>query len=196
MSNAVYPVLPGRKPGSSKTPSFATTVKRSASGRRSAIGSRFYPVYRFRITYDWLRASNPYQDQQTLLGFFLARRGRLDDFLYEDRDDHVVSTPQTLGVGDGSNKSFQLVRAFNGFVEPVYGVKTVTQVRVNSSTTAAYTVDSYGMLTLTTAPAAGQVVDWTGEFYFRVAFTHDEAELEEFLRTLWRGQVEFESSSP
>jgi uncharacterized protein (TIGR02217 family) len=193
MSNAVFPTLQGEAWPRVKTPKFNTSIQRSDSLRRWAVARALYPVYTYRLVYTVLDQT----DFNTLCAFFKARKGSFDTFLLDDRDDNTVVTPQTIGVGDGSTKKFQLLRSLNGFVEPVGPPNGVPTIRVNSVATGAYTIDDYGLVTLTAAPAAGQVVDWTGQFYWRCAFVKDEAQFEEFVRQLWElKQIEMETIKP
>lgn len=196
MSNAVFPTLAGEAWPRIKTPKYSTSKQTSDSLRTWRVGRALYPIYTYRLVFTWLEGA----DFDALVAFFKARKGSYDSFLLNDRDDNTVSVAQTLGVGDGINKKFQMLRALGGVTEPVGPMNTTTVapvVRVNAVATAAYTVDEYGLITFTTAPPAGQVVDWTGQFYWRCCFTKDEAQFEEFVRTLWElKQLELETIKP
>lgn len=194
MSNVLFPELVGQTWPRIKSPRFKTEVQTSDSMRTWRVGRALYPLYTIKITYSYLSAV----DFVTMTGFFKGRRGRLDSFLFDDRDDRAVVTPQAFGVGDGVTKSFQLVRSLGGFVEPVYGPLNGTpMVRVNAVATSAYTIDNYGLLTFTTAPPTGQALDWTGLYYWRVAFAKDEHQYDEFLRNFWELKtLELETVKP
>jgi uncharacterized protein (TIGR02217 family) len=182
MSNAVFPVLAGLSWGVRKTPAFSTRVQTALSGYETRAALYSYPLYDFSLQYEFLR--EPTNELQQLMGFFLARRGQFDSFLYTDPSDNSV-TNYSLGTGNGTKREFQLLRSYGGFVEPVMNVNTVTQVTVNNVATTAYAMGTDGLLTLTTAPASGQVVRWTGTYYFRCRFKQDEAEFEQFAHQLW-----------
>lgn len=124
MSNAVFPTLPGQAWPRGKVARHSTLVHR-AGPRRFALGRQMYPTYLYRINYGYLRQA----DFETLVGFFNNRRGRLDDFLFDDRDDRSV-TNQVFGVGDGSSTSFQLARTLGGFTEPVRDFNSVPALRI------------------------------------------------------------------
>lgn len=193
MSNAVFPTLQGEAWPRFKTPKFRTIRQESDSLRTWRVGRALYPIYIYRLVFTVLDAT----DFQTLCAFFRARKGSYDSFLLDDRDDNAVATPQSLGVGDGTNKKFQLVRNLGGVVEPVGPPNGTPVIRVNAVATSAYTVDDYGLVTFTTAPPVGHVVDWTGQFYWRCCFTKDEAQFEEFMRQLWElKQLEMETIKP
>lgn len=196
MSNAIFPSLPGLKPEVRRTPIFNTQLSGTDSGREFAISSQLYARYKFHLQYEFLRSLNGFNELQTLVGFFLQRRGRLDDFLFSDEDDRLVTTAQTVGIGNAVNRSFQLVRSIGGAVEPIGAVDGTPAITINGSATVAYTVDANGLVTFTTAPAAAAVLAWTGAFFFRVRFLQDESEFERFLQGLHRGQIEFRSFRP
>lgn len=193
MSNALFPLLPGIRSEREKAPAFETIVHRSSSGRRLAMGKRFFPVWKFKLTVDVLRAGMGYDELQELQGFFLNRRGALDDFLYQDRDVNALTTPQVFGVGDGTTTAFQLVHNIGGFVDRVGAVNGTPVVRIAGTPSSAFTVDDNGLLTFTAAPAAGAQLDWTGSFYYRVAFVRDEMNFRQFLKDLHSTGVEMET---
>lgn len=118
MSDALFPTLPGLKWGVVKTPSYSTANLRAASGRSTRGSFQAYPAWRFTLSYEFLRGGNGYDELQELVGFFNARRGGWDTFLYRDPSDYTV-TDQALGVGDSVTTEFRFVRSLGGFVEPV-----------------------------------------------------------------------------
>ncbi len=188
MSSAIFPAsLPGQKWSVGKKPQFSTLIQRAASGKESRASMWAYPLWTFSLSYEVLPAGSVGTDFNTLLGFFLNRRGAFDSFLFQDPDDHLVEN-QTFGLGDGVTQSYQLVRSFGGFVEPVAAVKEVTEVRADGVLLSAltdYTVDSAGMVTLSAPLAGGKILSWSGSFYYRCRFLQDEAEFEQFLKDLW-----------
>lgn len=196
MTNAVYPTLPGQAWPRVKEPSYKTDVSTSDSGRTWRVGRMLYPIYKYKITYDWL--SQSHRDQ--LEAFFKQHRGRGLPFLFEDRDDLLqndTATPQVFGTGDGTRRTWQLVRSESGIVEPIGRHNVISSVRINSTPTAAYTMDDYGFITFTTAPAASAVLDWQGSFFWRCVFVNDKQPFEEFLRNFWSAKtVEFETWKP
>src|SRR5690349_4226888 len=115
MSNAVFPTLQGEAWPRMKTPKYSTSRQVSDSMRTWRVSRALYPVYVYRLVFSFLDAT----DFETLCAFFKARKGSFDSFLLDDRDDNTVTTPQTLGFGDGTNKKFQLLRTQSGVTEPV-----------------------------------------------------------------------------
>ena len=118
MSDDLFPKLPGLKWGTVKAPIFSTAVLTAASGRSTRGSFQSYPQWKITASYEFLRGGNGYDELQQVVGFFCARLGQWDSFLYRDDDDYQV-TNQALGIGDGVTKEFRFVRSFGGFVEPV-----------------------------------------------------------------------------
>jgi uncharacterized protein (TIGR02217 family) len=131
---------------------------------------------------------------QTLIGFYNARQGQFDDWLYSDPDDSSV-TAQQFGVGDGVTTSFQLVRTFGGFSEPVTAlVSTDFPVYVNGTATGAVAATLTGVVTFTTAPAAGALLTATFSYYWRVRFDDLDLTLDKMMGGLWSsGDISFTS---
>lgn len=185
MSNAIFPKLPGLAPGSGWQPHFSTKILTAASGKEYRAALMANPVYTLNLKYNFLRASR--QEWQTLLGFFLARRGAFDSFLYEHPDDNAVAD-QLIGVADGMNKNFQLLRGFGAdFIEPVQNPKQVTAIKVNGvlkTPGADYTVSATGVVVFAVAPMAGNVT-WSGTFYYRARFADDNSTFEKLMHNVY-----------
>lgn len=193
MSNAVYPAFSGQAWPVSRELQFKTLRYESASGRRVTLAKMFYPLRRITLKYAYLSPD----DYETMRAFYMARLGAADDFLFDDIDDNTVTSPQVVGLGNGTNKQFQCVRNLGGFVEPVYAVKPGAVVRVNGVTVSGWAINDTGLLTLATAPANGHSVDWTGGFYYRVRFDRDLMEFEEFMQDFFEAKkVELVSFKP
>jgi uncharacterized protein (TIGR02217 family) len=186
MSDVVFPTLPGLAWGVTKTPVWKTVTHESVSGMEYRTAVMTYPRYRISMKYEFLRAGQGYTELQQLVGFFNARRGSWDDFLWQDLDDYQA-TAVNFGTGDGATKIFTIGRSFGGFVEPVQdfiGTPSIYVNGVQKATPGDWTV-SAGKVTFVTAPAAGAALTWTGQFYKRVRFYKDETEFEQFMKDLW-----------
>jgi hypothetical protein len=82
MSNAVFPSLPGLKWDVSRSPAG----RPRCSGRRRQGAARGVLVdadLQWQLSYELLRA-NALLELQTLIGFFNARQGKFDSFLFSD----------------------------------------------------------------------------------------------------------------
>lgn len=197
MSNAVFPTLPGLAFSIQRNPVWATQVQDSASGRQYTLSKRLYPLWHFKLPFEVLRAAGGFTEWQTLVGFINARRGRYDDFLYQDPRDYQV-TNQQFGTGDGTTKTFQLTRTLGGFQEPVGGVNTGASTISVAGTPTGVTYDAtQSQVTFATAPASGAALTWTGQFYFRCRFMHDEISIEQFMQDMYTAKsVEFKTFRP
>ena len=185
MSNAVFPALRGLTWSRYKTPSFSTKIQTAVSGKETRGANWSYPRWTFKLTYSFLKDDYTVNgDLQQIAGFFLARRGSFDDFLYLDPEDNFVAN-QRIGTGDGSSTQFQLVRLFGGFVEPVWGVNGTPSIRLGDQSETRFTVSNTGLVTFNTPPVEGTAITADFSFYFRCRFTQDSVEFEEFLRQLW-----------
>jgi len=193
MSNAVFPALRGATYPVIKKPTFSTLTQESVSGIKKRIANWIYPRWQIEIPIEFLLDGGPTPesgDLKTLVGFFLARQGSFDSFLFDDPDDDFIQG-QELGIGDGTTTVFQLLRAYGGFVEPIYNIKNppVPVVYLNDgpqnpSTYAISYIDS-GLLTFTLAPAAAAVITADFGYYRRCIFQEDLSEFDKFMSQLW-----------
>ena len=187
MSSAIFPTLPGLTWDIQRTPVWSTTKKTSVSLREFRTANASYPRYKYKLSFEFLRQRTGYTEMATLAGFFNARQGGFDSFLFTDPDDYTV-TSQVLGVGDGSNKLLQLVRTWGGFVEPVYDANSAPVIDLGGTVQTLgthYTLSATGRVTFVTAPGAGVVVNWTGTYYRRLCFNQDAADFSQFTKNLW-----------
>jgi len=190
MSNAIFPALRGFSYPVIKKPTFSTIEQESVSGIKKHIANWIYPRWQIEIPVEFLLDDVAHDELKTLVGFFLARQGRFDSFLFDDPDDDYIAG-QELGIGDGATTAWQLIRAYGGFVEPMYNIKAapVPVVYLNGaaqdpSTYAIAATDS-GLLTFAAAPAAGAVITADFGYYWRCIFQEDLSEFQKFMSQLW-----------
>jgi uncharacterized protein (TIGR02217 family) len=199
MSNALFIPPPGLKWGFTRTPIWSTSLVQAVSGREYRFANYSYPRYEYKLGFDVLRQTANYTELAYVAGFFNARQGAYDSFLFTDPDDNTVSL-NAIGTGDGNNKLFQVVRTFGGYVEPVFDFNGAPSIFVNGSLktlTTDYTISSTGLVTFVVAPPNGQVVAWTGSYYRRMRFKEDSAEFTQFMRLLWElGELKMVSVKP
>ena len=199
MSALVFPSLPGLEWSVGRQAIFSTGRRPSVSGRLFTVANFAYPRYKYTLSYSFLRQGGSYAELQQIVGLFNQVFGDFDTFLFTDPDDNAV-TAQSMGQGDGSNKLFQLVRTWGGFVEPVYDTNGAPAIYVNGvlkTLTTDYTISATGLVTFVAAPTAGQPVTWTGAYYRRVRFVQSMLQVSKFLTGLWEAKkVEFESWRP
>jgi uncharacterized protein (TIGR02217 family) len=184
MSNAIFPTLVGLDWGVQRIPKYSTRIQTAISGKELRAAYWSYPMYTFKLKYNVVRDMVAHAELKSILGFFLARQGMYDSFLFEDPDDNTI-TDQGIGTGDGTTRAFQLVRSYGGWVEPVQNVHAITNIKIAGVATGAYTVSSTGLVTFTVAPANGTALTWTGTYYYRCRFLNDTAEFSKFMNNLW-----------
>lgn len=196
MGNAVFPEFPGLKWGRKKTAVWSTGTQKSASGREFRTAYYTYPQWRFSLSFEVLRTKASVNELEKLAGFFNARKGSFESFLYEDPADNAV-TDQPVGNTVQGVARYQLVRSMGGFIEPVSAVKERPAVKVGGTALAYgrdYTVTDKGVLVFNTPQPPGRPITWTGGFYFRVRFTSDTVDFEDVLGSLWAAKkIEFTS---
>ena len=203
---AIFPVLPGQGWSVTKAPRFQTRIQRAVSGRELRVLDQPYPIWTWTLTYTMLRdkwdmrgAGGPgvnYDELRTLAGFFLAQQGALSPFLFDDPSDDSI-TGQMIGTGNASTAAFQLVRTMGSFAEPITAPNTISAVYLDGilQSPTAYAVDpDSGLVTFVTPPPAGQSISADFTYWFRVRFSDDTAEFENFIYQLWQlKQVKLQS---
>ncbi|MBS0370206.1 MAG: DUF2460 domain-containing protein [Proteobacteria bacterium] len=199
MSNDVYPTLPGLSLPVGRSPTFKTSVLETASGREFRSALMFYPRVKYTLRYEFLRDSSALAEFRTLCGFYNSHRGPFDSWLFDDPDDNWIGW-QVIGIGNGATRSFQLVRALGGFVEPIYDTHSVPQIYVDGvlkTPGTHYTINATGLVTFVAAPAVGATITYTGTYYWRCRFLDDHMDLERFAYSFWQlGKVEFKVVKP
>ncbi|MBU1176159.1 MAG: DUF2460 domain-containing protein [Alphaproteobacteria bacterium] len=131
-------------------------------------------------------------DVLAVVAFFEERRGRFHAFLWRDGLDHSsnggTGTPtpldQEIGIGDGTTKTFQLVKRYGGGFDPydrpiTKPVAASVTLAVDGATLAGGQFSANeltGLVTLQSAPAAGAIV--TAGFLFDVPVRFDTDRLE------------------
>ena len=199
MSNTIYPTLPGLAFQVQRTVMAPPVHVRTTPSRREfRARDATVPLYSYTLVYEFLRAHSTWVELQTLVGFFNARGGAFDSFLFTDPDDSQA-TVQLLGTGNAATTQFTLTRSFGGFAESVDAVNGTVQIYVNGTVQAqpAQVTVSGNLATFTTAPASGATLTWTGAFYRRVRFARDQLDTVKFMRDLWDARkVELLSLKP
>lgn len=173
--------------GASGGPERRVDIVTLGSGREM----RNTPWAHSRRRYDIGGAARTLDELQELAAFFEARRGSLYGFRFRDPFDFkscaASASPapadQALGVGDGANKLFQLVKAYGSpaytrpITKPVGGSVRVALNGVESAESAFSASTTTGVVTFVTAPAAGVAVSAGFLFDTPVRFDLDRLEL-------------------
>jgi hypothetical protein len=139
-----------------------------------------YPVWHFSFPVPYLqgRIDQPTSAVAIVFGVIAAMKGRADTFLFLDPNDNAVNKAQ-FGTGDATTTAFQITRNIGGAVQAdiIQNFVGNPQIFVNGTpVTSGFSIDSFGVITFTSAPAANAVLSWSGQFYFRCRFDDDAIE--------------------
>ncbi len=165
-------------------PERRTQIVELASGDEERNASWANSRRRYDAAYGIRRAD----DLAAVVAFFEARIGRLYGFRWKDWADYKsclpsqtpAATDQTIGAGDGATTAFQLMKSYvsgaqtwtRTITKPVAGTVLVTIDGVEA--TSGWSVDTTtGLVTFTTAPAAGAAITAGFEFDVPVRFDTD-----------------------
>jgi uncharacterized protein (TIGR02217 family) len=187
---AMFPLLGGQGFLTTKTPVWSTAIATATSGRERRRQQWSYPAWEFKLSHEVLRAASSLPELQKLFGFFGAHAGRGTSWSYYDASDNLV-TDQQFGTGNGSTRTFQLVRTCGTgnlkFTEPVRTILSTPKVSIGASDSPSsnWTIDSLGQITFTTAPANTQVLTWSGQFAFLCRFLNDRLDATQMMDLLW-----------
>lgn len=198
MSTAILPSHAGLGFSVTRTPVWDTTVQQAISGKETRIARLTYPRWKWDLTYTVLRSGAAFGELQQLAGFFNARQGMYDTFLYQDADDNAV-IGQQIATGDGATVNFKMLRTFGGFIEPMLApnLSQTVNIYVNSvlqtsgtSVTGWGTSSSGGpgILTFATAPASGAIITADFSYYFPVRMSEDSVSFDLFLSQMYRAK--------
>ncbi len=160
--------------GATGGPTFQTSITVLATGREQ----RNVDWATSRLRWDVAYGIQTKTDFSDVLAFFYARQGRARAFRFKDWSDFQQTTSQTIGVGNGVQVDFPLVKSYVSLVtysrritRPVVGTIAVT---LNGTPTGAWTLQPLGIIRMNVAAAAAVVVAATFEFDAPVRFDTDE----------------------
>ena len=185
-----------------REPVLDTIVQLSSSGADEVrIGKYPYPRYKYTFEYQYLGDGYPATglgikplavnvDYDTFIAFYKFHAGRFYSFMLNDPDDNsnVAQNPggEQIGTGDGQTKYFQLMRTKDGIQEPVYGINTSSPSDVTVTGGGAYTVNGFGLVTFSAAPAGGAaIMAVLNKFYWRVRFDDDNLAFQKLGQGIW-----------
>jgi uncharacterized protein (TIGR02217 family) len=193
MTIPTFPALVGINFPVTRTPTWRTIIQEAMSGKDTRVQLFTFPRYKWEIGVDYLGVtpnSLANADWSVLTGFFNKVGGAALPFHWNDPYDNAA-TAQSLGTGDGTTRIFPFIRALGGFLEPVTDVTAVSQVTLNGTPTAAYTLltdPNYGLtyaIQFNTAPGAGVAIAASFTYNWAVQFDADTADFENFAFNFW-----------
>ena len=191
MSDTYFPTMKGITWNAVKRPKFSSKVAEYVSGKEIRVSNYANPVWEWDMSFEFLRADTTNVELQTLMGFYLARRGCFDSFLFVDPSELNTVTLYTLGAGDGININFQTTKTFGGFIEPVgYCFPSSLHVffttgGVTTQQMSGWTLNSTNQITFTVPPPIGTDVKATYTWFYRVRFGDDSQDYSNFMYQLW-----------
>lgn len=187
MSTHVFPSfnVPNMGYPVKRTPMWNSKVQDSISGMEVRLAYWTSPKYKWAVDLNALQAVVSANDFATFMGFYNARQGQFDTFLYSDPDDSSVVL-QPIASGDGTTLAFPLVKTFGGFVEPVLAPNAVAAVYVDGvDQVGHWTVSSWGSATpgiLTFAgghaPTNAKLITATFTYYYPCRFLADSQDFD------------------
>lgn len=118
MATAVFPTLKGLTWSVHRKPMFKTKVAEHVSGHEVRASFMEYPVWEFNLSYEFMRNTDPADDLETMMGFFLERQGKWDEWLFRDPEFYEV-TEQQFAVADGGTIFWPALRKIGAFLEPI-----------------------------------------------------------------------------
>lgn len=184
MTIPTFPTLTGLAFPVQRTPVWSTEKQDSLSGKNNRYQNFSYPLWKYELQFDMLRSDNVNLELQNLAGFFNQLNGATGLFQFADPDDGSV-TNQAFGTGDGTTTTFQLVRAFGGFIEPVFIPVAGFVVKIAGTPTVAFTTSSIGQIIFNTPPAVAAALTWTGSFNWACRFDDDTIDFSKFMSNFW-----------
>ena len=165
-------------------PGFRTIITTLASGheQRNISWSESRGEWDIGYGLSHLKSGKSQSYLNLVIEFFYARLGRAVGFRFKDWTDFEV-TDSTIGVGNGSNDTFQAVKLYNetgvSFARTLTKLVTGTVVvKLDGTPTVAFTVDvDTGEIVMDSPPGMGVVVTLTCEFDVPVRFDVDKLDV-------------------
>jgi len=161
-------------------PEFKTTIMATPGG----LEKRNIDWSRTRASWDVGYGIQMKEDFEVIINFFYARMGRAYGFRFKDWTDFEIASEQSIGTGDGVEKSYQIYKQYisGGYFynrdikKPIAGT---VQVYLDSVLQGGgFSIDyGTGIITFNTAPASNVNVGVICEFDVPVRFDMDKFDL-------------------
>lgn len=151
--------LPGLDITVHKKPMMKARVAEASSGQEDRTSLWAMPRWDFELTYNYLEdKSGAASSLKTIQGFYLARGGTYDSWLFKDPDDYlVVNNP--LGTADGVTTQFYFQRNLGGFQEIIGQVDTANTISVYGTVSQSANIPGSGPFTITVTHSADFLED-------------------------------------
>lgn len=161
--------------GSAGGPEYSTDIVVSHSGHEQRNSNWSQARLRYNVAYGVKTKAQ----LSTLITFFRARKGQAEGFRFKDWTD-FEAVGETLGIGDGTQTEFQLVKRYisgadshiRTITKPVQGSVAISLDSILQ--TDGFTLDTAtGIITFDSPPASGVSVQADFEFDVPVRFATD-----------------------
>jgi uncharacterized protein (TIGR02217 family) len=184
----VFPVLIGQSWSVKYAPRYSTRVLTHVSGREARSARTANPLYDIELSFDLLRDDESDNELQQVIGFMGLQAGQARPFLFAPPSSLSACSGASLGIGDGSIRSFPIRRVIGGFEENVPALIGAPTIYLNGVVLAssAYSLSLLpATVTFTVAPTSGAALtaDFTAAHLVR--FADDSADLERFMNNFW-----------
>lgn len=180
--DVIFPIEIGAE--TSVSPGFSTNIVTSASGHEA----RNVDWQQARLRFDAGPGVRSDSELETLIGFFRARRGPAIAFRFRDpydqssngMSDVPTDIDQDIGTGDGDTDRFVLTKSYGGGELRRITRPVPASVRVavdGTELVTGWTLEPFGVVQLTSAPAVGASVTAGFLFDVPVRFADDRLEV-------------------
>ena len=157
--------------GAQGGPQFSVTTTQTGGGFESSNLDWSQPKAEYQIgdrTGDYCIDLDQYN---YLYGFWMARRGSYEGFLYKDWGDFELLS-EVIGTGDGTTTQFQSTKTYGTFVRLIRYLAPGVQVDAGGT---PYQVDrNSGLITFTRPVPKDVAIKLTADFYVPVKFVEDK----------------------
>jgi uncharacterized protein (TIGR02217 family) len=145
-------------------------------------------------------------DMRVIEGFYNQMQGRFGVFLFDDVTPGYAQgqgpwdsvgivgmggnppVQQSIGTGDGSTTTFQLVRTIGGFTEAIQTPFTTPAPNIYLNAVlqvSGYSINQIGQLIFTSPPGSGVAITGTYGYYWPCRFSDDSIPFDNNLLYLW-----------
>lgn len=188
MTIPTYRLPEGIERGSQFGPTFRNVIQEAISGNEGRFAQWTKCRATGNVAFGLQNSSDPNGDFNAIVAMWRAHFGSLLPFRFRDWSDYQAFD-EPFASGDGITRAFQICKVYDpsykllGIPGTLTYVRNITlldgtpSIKVNGVVTTALTISASGLVTFTTAPPAGQSLNWTGQFDVPVRFDTDQLEV-------------------
>lgn len=185
----VFPTLDGLSIQARSTPRFNTSISTSSTGYEFRANLQQQPLWDWEVSFEFLRnRRDGIQDLETIQSFFLNRRGSYEAFLFNHRETSAEEGA-ALGTGNGVETDFLLIKTTGTFTEVAGGIPSESYLVLYNDgavvDSADYTLVDHRTVRFNTAPTSGSAITADYTPLYRVRFSEDMIDFDNFMHQLW-----------